>query len=96
MAFIEDLAQFFAEDDFAVPAVFSLKAGGSRTVSAIFNSPTQGVQIFDTEIEADAAFLTCRTADLDGAARTVTIDGKTHAIKKIVDEGTGTSSVYLK
>jgi hypothetical protein len=95
MAFTEDLSQFFSEDDFAVSATFNLKAGGTRNASVIFNSPTQGVQIFDTEIEADAPFLTCQTVDLIGVSKSVTTGGKTYAIKKIVDEGTGTSSVYL-
>ena len=99
MAFTEDLSLFFDPDGFAIEGVFNL--GGSpavtRTVSVIFNTPSQSVDLYGTQVEADAPNLLAATSDLAGVtrARTVTIAGTTYKVERIVPDGTGVSTVYL-
>lgn len=98
MAFTENLDQFFSTDDFAVEAVFTLSNASTRTVKVIFDTPSQNVEIYDTDIEADAPFLRCKTSDVVGIENgTVTVNGNVYKVKKVTkDDGTGVSLVYLK
>mgnify|MGYP000538227379 CR=1 FL=1 len=98
MAFTEDLTQFFDTDDFAVEAIFTLSPSGTRTVKTIFDTPTQSVDIYDSSIEADAPLLRCKTSDLASVKNNanVEIDSTNYKVKRIVNDGTGISIVYLK
>jgi len=98
MAFTENLDQFFDDSDFAVDAVFNLSPSGTRTVKTIFDTPTQSVDIYDTSIEADAPFLRCKTADLSNVKinANVLIGAVNYKVKRITNDGTGVSIVYLK
>lgn len=99
MAFTENLDQFFDTDDFAVSAVITLSDASTRAINVIFDSPTQSVDIYDVEIEADAPFLRCKTSDLAGVKNndTVSVNSQIYKIKKITnDDGTGVSLIYLK
>lgn len=96
MAFDEDLSQFFDIDDFAVEATIGTVP--ARTIKVIFETPSQSVEIFDTNIETDAPRLQCKTSDLVGvpSKSKITISGKTYDIGKVSDDGTGVSFMYLK
>lgn len=98
MAFVEDLSVFFDLSDFAESAVITLSGGATRTVSAIFNTPSLSVEIYDQQIETDAPSALCKTVDLTGVKNnnSMAIGGKTYKIAKISDDGTGVSTVYLK
>ena len=99
MAFTENLDQFFSTDDFGVTAIFTLSNSTTRSVNVIFDTPTQSINIYETEIEADAPFLRCKTADVAGIKTndTVVISGTSYTVKKKTqDDGTGVSLVYLK
>lgn len=98
MAFTEDLDQFLDTDDFAVEAVFSLAPSGTRNVNVIFDTPTQSVDIYDTAIETDAPFVRCKTEDLNGVKinANVQIASVNYKVKRITNDGTGISIVYLK
>lgn len=96
MAFTENLSLFFDQDGFAVEAVFNLSPT-PRTVSVIFNTPSQSVEMYGTETEADAPNLMARTADLTGVgrAKTVTVNSVIYKVERIAHDGTGVSTVYL-
>lgn len=96
MAFAEDLSQFFSADDFAVEA--TIHSAPARTIKAIFETPSQSVEIFDTNLETDAPRLHCRTIDLVGVRREmqVSVNSVNYKIARISDDGTGASFVYLK
>ena len=94
--FNEDLSLFFDEKDFAVEAILNLGTS-TRSIKAIFETPTQSVEIYDTAIEADAPRVTCRTQDLTGIKRghAVTVQNQSYKIEKISHDGTGLSFLYL-
>jgi len=97
MAFPENLDQFFDTDDFAVQAIINTSPT-PRTINVIFESPTEGVQMYETAVESDAPFLKCKTSDLSGVTRsnTVTVNAVVYKIGKIAQDGNGTSKIYLK
>ncbi|HEY0545315.1 MAG TPA: head-tail joining protein [Pyrinomonadaceae bacterium] len=96
MAFTEDLTLFFDPDGFAIEAVFNLSPT-PRTASVIFNTPSQAVDIYDAQVEADAPNLLAKTSDLSGVKRgtTVTVNSVAYKVERIADDGTGVSTVYL-
>jgi hypothetical protein len=99
--FSENPDEFLDTDDFAVEAVFTVSTGASRTVKVIFNTPTQSVEIYDTAIEAEAPFLTCKTSDVERSpavtrGTAVRVSGKEFTVANIADDGTGFSTVFLK
>jgi hypothetical protein len=99
VAFTEDLSQFFEEDDFAVAVAIKIAAGASvRTISGIFNTPSQEVEIFDTNFEGNLPSVLCRSSDLAGItnAHTMTISAVVYRITKIEPDGTGVSTVHLR
>jgi hypothetical protein len=98
VAFTEDLSQFFEENDFAVPAIIKNGATVIRTISVIFNTPSQEVEIFDTNFEGNVPFALCRDSDLAGItnAHTMTISSVVYRIAKIEPDGTGVSTVHLR
>lgn len=98
MAFDEDLAQFFEQDDFAVEAVIKNGSTVIRTISVIFNTPTQEVAIFDTSAGVNAPFVQCQTSDLSGitGSHTMTINSVVYRISEQDNDGTGISTVQLK
>ena len=99
MAFEEDLRQFFEEDDFAVPSIIKTAAGATvRTISVIFNTPSQEVEIFDTDFEGNLPFALCRSSDLASITNnhTMTISSVVYRIAKIEPDGTGVSTVHLR
>lgn len=95
---LEDLSQFFNEDDFAVEAIITLSNNSQKTVNVIFSAQTMDVAVYDTEIVADTPNFLAASADIaelkDGSP--VTIGGKNYKVKKVTDDGTGLSTVYLK
>lgn len=96
MAFAEDLSVFFDTDGFAVECVINTTS--PRTIDVIFGTPTEGAQLYDSSVEADAPFFHCKTSDLSGVTvgKTATINTVVYKIKKIRDDGTGVSRVSLK
>lgn len=98
MAFTEDLSQFFETDDFAVEAVITLPDSSLRTVKTIFNTPSQSVEIYDTNIESDAPNLTVKTADLTGVKtrNSINVGGTDYLIEHISHDGTGVSTLFIK
>jgi hypothetical protein len=99
VAFTEDLSQFFEEDDFAVQSVIKTAAGETvRTISVIFNTPTQEVAVFDTGVESNLPLVQCLTSDLDGVTKshTMAINAVDYRISDREDDGTGISTVQLR
>lgn len=98
MAFEEDLSQFFDQKDFAVEAVIKSGAAVIRTISVIFNDPTQDVAVFDAEVQSNLPFAQCESSDLVGVthAHTMTIGATVYRIKDIHSDGTGISIVQLR
>jgi hypothetical protein len=89
---------FFDQNEFGVEAVITLTSGSTRKLSVIFQTPSQEVNIYDSSIEANTPNFLCQSADLEGARTgdTVVIDRRTYKIGRISDDGTGSSTVYLK
>ncbi len=99
MAFEENLSLFFdAEQGFAITATLKLADNSLREIKAIFETPTQAVEIYDSSVESDSPRLTCQSADLAGfAARgEVTVNGTTYKAERIAHDGTGISHIFLK
>lgn len=99
----EDLDDFLRDDDFAVPAVISLQAGGQVQLSVIFDDPNVNAELGDAYTKDTAhPQATCR-ADLVGAVRrgdTITIQFHTGA--QVFDiltapqpDGTGMAALEL-
>lgn len=59
MAFTEDVSVFFNTDDFAITVTI-----GGASYDAIFDNPTDGVELYDTQIEATDASMLVQTAGL--------------------------------
>lgn len=97
MAFAEDLDQFFDTDDFGVSATINTTPAPT-TINVIFDTPTEGVLMYESAVEADAPGFECKTSDLAGVTvgNTATINAVVYKIKKIRHDGTGTSRVTLK
>ncbi len=93
--FVEDLSVFFEE--FGVPAVFTRGLTTIATLKAIFNDPSQSVEINNTDIEEPAPFLQAPTASLAAVKRgdTATVNGATYRIERIHPDGTGMSLLML-
>lgn len=98
MAFTEDLGVFFDESDFAVQAAITLPNNSVRVISVIFDATTQGIQLYDSNIEADTPSFQCKTSDLTGVktGNQVVIENKTYAVGRKEPDGTGVTTVYLK
>ncbi|HWT00199.1 MAG TPA: hypothetical protein VN256_08125 [Pyrinomonadaceae bacterium] len=98
MPFTEDLSQFFEQDEFAVAAVIKNGPTVIRSISVIFNTPTQEAAIFDAGAEVNVPFMQCQTSDLTGVTKshTVTINGVAYRIGEREDDGTGVSTVQLR
>jgi hypothetical protein len=98
VAFTEDIAQFFEENDFAVESVVKNGSTVIRTISVILNTPTQETAIFDAGVELNLPFVQCRTSDLAGVRHgfTMTISSVNYQIIAREDDGTGVSTVQLK
>lgn len=97
MAFTEDLELFFDEEDgFAVPAIFTVD-GTDRSVSVIFNDPTQAIEIYGVEIEAGAPSLVAQEDNLDGVRRgtSVEVNNVEYRVERVRASGTGTAIVFL-
>lgn len=99
MAFTEDFAVFFDQDDFATSATINFQSGASREISVIFDAVTQGATLYEAAIEANTPNLQCQSSDLIGVKTkkdTIIITGKSYIIERIEPDGTGVSTVYLK
>lgn len=92
----EDLDDFFDPDEFAVPAVIHL-TGGDRNVTVILNTPTEAVQMFGGEVEANGDYLLGKWSDIGDVPinTVVTVAGRDRKVlaKKQHDSGTGTLHV---
>ena len=98
MAFTEDFSVFFDESDFAVSAKITLTSGAVRKIPIIFDAVTQGITLYDTQIEANTPNFQCKTSDLSGVknGNSVVIENKTYSIMRHERDGTGISTVFLK
>lgn len=95
--FTENLDILFDTNGHAIDA--TLKIGMTQTsVKVIFDSPTQGVDFYDTQIEDEHFYLTIKQSDLGAAKKgnQFIINGTTYAIALIRHDGTGVSTVFLK
>lgn len=98
MAFVEDLDVFFETDDFAVEAVITLSDASTRGVNVIFETPSQAVDIYDSAVVDDMPMLRIKTINLENVRRgdQIEVESKNYIIERMIDDGTGVSSVYLK
>jgi hypothetical protein len=97
MAFTENLQQFFETEDFAIGVTFVLASGATRQIKAIFDTPSQSVELYETAIEAGVPKLICATSETSGLERaSTTINGVAYKIARIAHDGTGVSVLYLK
>jgi hypothetical protein len=98
MAFTENLASFFDLEGFAINATLKLANSSTREIKAIFETPTQSVEIFDSSIEADSPRLTCKTTDLAGFKKggEITVNSKLYIAERVSHDGTGVSYIFLK
>jgi hypothetical protein len=98
VSFTEDLTLFFDQDDFAVAAIIKNGATVIRTISVIFNTPSQELEIFDASVESNLPFVQCASSDMAGItnSHTMTISLIVYRIVKIEPDGTGTSIVQLR
>jgi hypothetical protein len=96
--FAENLSSFFdVTTGFAVTAVFKRGEATIATVAAIFNDPSQSVEINNTDIEEPAPFLQAPTASLAAVRRrdTATVNGATFRVERMHPDGTGITLVTL-
>jgi hypothetical protein len=94
----EDLSQFLDTDEFAVEAVINLQAGGSVTVSVIFDDPFLDAQLGEYEFETARPRMMAREADFAAVSRgdEVSIDGVSYVtLSGPRPDGTGMASVEL-
>lgn len=98
MAFMEDLDQFFEDDDFAEEVMVTFASGATRSFMAIVETPTQGVGVYEAEVESDAPYLRCKTGDTTGIRRenTVSVRDETWIVERVRHEGTGVSLIYFR
>lgn len=98
MPFAEDTSLFFEDENgFAVEAVFGL-ASGDATRRVIFHDPTQPVEVYETQVEAEAPFLMMQEADLEGVVKGVSVDvagGSYRVARAPRRDGTGLALVFL-
>jgi hypothetical protein len=96
MAFAEDLDIFFDLDGFALACV--INTDPPRTIMVIFSTPTEEVAMYEANVEASAPFLKCKTSEISGVkdGNTATVNAKVYKIRRIENEGTGTSRLHLK
>lgn len=96
--FTEDFGVFFNDSDFATSAFITLANGATRQIPVIFDAVTQGINLYDTKIEANTPNFQCKTSDLDGVKNraAVVIESKNYTIERTEPDGTGVTTVYLK
>lgn len=96
--FVENLDNFFT--DFAEAAEITLSNNSVIQLKVIFDSPTENVELYDSNIEANAFFVTVKTSDIQVVKKRNTIKllerNKTYSIENIRDNGTGLSYLDLK
>ena len=91
-------ADFVSLDDFATQAVIQLQAGGTRTVSGIFDDPYLNAQLGEYEMDTSKPRLTCVEGTLAGVKRGdgVTINGKQYGVMTYPQpDGTGLEVLEL-
>lgn len=78
----EELDQFFDADDFAVPAVISFRAGGTRNVNVIFDDPYVNAEAGGYERDDVRPKASGKLSDFSGVGRfdKITIDGTTYDV----------------
>lgn len=102
MAFTENLSPFFDTKGHAVAAVFTVNPSAvtptTLQAKVIFEAPTEQVTVYDVDIEAAAPSLMVKTGDIPGVRRTssVVVNGATYIVERVVPDGTGVSTVYLR
>lgn len=93
MAFTEDLTLFFA--DFGVIANGGTCTVGGASVEGIFDNE---YSLLAFDIDGSKPALTCRAADVAGAARgnAVVVNGVSYTIQDIQPDGTGVTVLILE
>lgn len=78
----EDLGQFLNVDDFATAAVVHFHAGGTRTVSGIFDDPYLNAQAGEYDMDTSDPRFTAKESDLVGIRRgdSIVLDGAAYDI----------------
>ena len=94
-----DRASFVLEDDFAEPVEIQEPDGTPiRTVSAIFDAPSEGVETENGEIRSQPPRLSAvRESDLGGIDQGYRVirAANTYTVRLIVPDGTGMAEVLL-
>lgn len=70
----EDLDDFLSEDDFAVPAVIALQAGGQVSLSVLYDAPSVMADLGEAYTREDAKhYVSCKEALVGSVKRGDTI-----------------------
>lgn len=69
MPFVEDLAEFLREPEFATNCELRFAAGGSRTFKAIFDEASLDADLGEYRLETTSPRLNGRAADFAGAKK---------------------------
>ena len=99
MAFTENLSVFFNDAEFAVSAEIRTAANALvRTVKIIFETPGQGIPLYDTTVEAGLPTALCKTPDVSDLTRAhkFVINSVTYRIHGFEHDGTGVTTVQLR
>lgn len=94
----DDVRQFVNPADFGIPAVITFQAGGTRSVTVIFDDPYLNAERGEYQKDDSHPTAVAVAADFAGVKRkdTIVIDGKTYAIlSSPQSDGTGCASLDL-
>lgn len=101
MAFVEDFDVYFDNEDFAINAIFTPRAGtggGSKDIKGIFDKEFIAVgNVGEVDISATDPVFMCKTSDaINARGGTLSINGKTYNIAIDKPDGTGMSMLVLE
>lgn len=94
----ENLDQFLAEEDFAVPVELRRDGNLLRTISAIFDAPFLNAELGEYELDTVQPRLTCKAADVADVVRgdECVVDGATlDVVRSPEPDGSGLAIVPL-
>lgn len=94
------LDNFLQPNDFAVTAIVTMQAGGTRTVRGIFDAPYLNADLGEYDADLDEPRFTCKFSDVAGIKRGdyLTIPGETSqfdVLREPMADGTGMAVLRL-
>jgi hypothetical protein len=98
MAFSENLAEFFSNDDFGVMASYTPKNGATITINGIFDAEYLAVDgDGSVGVSCNTPIFGCKTADvINPHLATLVVNSKSYKVMEHRPDGTGISTLVLQ